>query len=169
MAADMLKRLRFPKILRERIALLIELHDRPLVTTEKGVRRALNQLGEETFRQLLAVKRADNLAQSDMDRARLEAVQATGQILNELMQKQACFSLRQLAVNGDDMLSLGLTGRRVGRTLNELLNNVIEGVLPNDKERLLEAARVRNGLATPKKTRRKRRRRRRKPAPPSQT
>ena len=169
MAAEMLRRLRFPKVLRERIALLIELHDRPLVATEKAVRRALNQLGEETFRQLLAVKRADNLAQSDMDRARLETVQETEKILSDLIKQKACFSLKQLAVNGDDMLSLGLSGRRVGRTLNELLNNVIEGRLPNDKEMLLDVARILNGLAPSKRKRRKRRRRRRKPAPPSQT
>lgn len=167
MAEEMLKRLHFPRALRDRIALLIELHDKPLVTTEKGVRRALNQLGEEKFRQLLAVKRADNLAQSDMDRARLETVQETEKILNALIEQKACFNLKRLAVNGDDMLALGLSGRSVGRTLNALLNEVIEGRLPNKKEKLLEAARIRNGIAPPTRKKRRRRRRRKKPAKPS--
>ena len=168
MALEMMKRLHFPRALRDKTALLIELHDRPLVTTEKGVRRALNELGEETFRQLLAVKRADNLAQSDIDRARLETVRETEKILNALIEQKACFSLKQLAVNGDDMLSLGLSGRRVGRTLDALLNAVIEGELPNDKQKLLEAAKARNGLApsTRKRRRKRRRPRRRKPSNP---
>ena len=166
MAADMLKRMRFPRILRERVALLIELHDRPLVPTEKAVRRALNQLGEETFRQLLCVKRADNLAQSDMDRRRLETVMKVETILRTLIEQQACFSLRQLAVNGNDLLTLGLSGKRVGKTLDDLLNGVIEGELSNDRETLLQAARQRNGLppSTGKASdKRKRRPRRRKP------
>ncbi|MBR3570075.1 MAG: HD domain-containing protein [Oscillibacter sp.] len=167
MAADMLKRMRFPRILRERVALLIELHDRPLVPTEKAVRRALNQFGEETFRQLLAVKRADCLAQSDTDRGRLETVAETEKIFNALIEQQACFSLKQLAVNGDDMLALGLSGRSVGRTLNALLSGVIEGALPNEKESLLNAARKRNGIPPPGgKPSKRRRRRRRKPVKP---
>ena len=170
MAAEMMKRLRFPRVLRERIALLVELHDRPLVTTEKAVRRALNQFGEETFRQLLAVKRADCLAQSDIDRARLETVRETEKILNALIERKACFSLKQLAVNGDDMLSLGLSGRSVGRTLNALLQGVIDGQLPNEKGKLLEAARIRNRLApSMRKKRRRRRRPRKKPSPPSES
>ncbi len=166
-ASEMLRRLRFPKALRERVALLAELHDRPLEASERAAQRALNQLGEETFRQLLAVKRADCLAQSDADRARLETVQATEKILDALIEKQACFSLKQLAVKGEDMLSLGLSGRAVGRTLNALLNDVIEGKLPNEKDALLQAAKVRNGLAPSKKRRKRWRRRRRKPAKPS--
>ena len=164
MAREMLQRLHFPKVLRERVALLVSLHDRPLVTTEKAVRRALNQFGEETFRQLLAVKRADNLAQSDMDRGRLETVQEVEKILQSLMERQACFSLKQLAVNGDDLLALGLSGRRVGRTLDALLNAVIEDELPNDREKLLEAAIRMNGLSPRTGTPRKRRKRRRKPS-----
>ena len=141
MAKEMLQRLRFPKVLRERVTLLVELHDRPLVPTEKAVRRALNRLGEETFRQLLAVKRADHLAQSDIDRKRLETVEETERILRTLIEQQSCFSLRQLAVNGNDLIALGLSGQRIGKTLDALLNRVIEGELPNQREALLRVVR----------------------------
>ena len=170
MAREMLQRLHFPKVTRERVSLLVELHDRPLAPTEKAVRRALNQYGEEMFRQLLAVKRADHLAQSDVDRRRLETVEEVERILGALLEQQACFSLKQLAVNGDDLLSLGLSGRQIGRTLDALLNGVIEGELSNDRETLLEAARKRNGLPSGKRKRRPRRRRRpRKPPATTET
>ncbi|MBQ9618684.1 MAG: hypothetical protein IJR48_09990, partial [Oscillibacter sp.] len=75
-----------------------------------------------------------------------------------------------LAVNGDDLLSLGLSGRQIGRTLDALLNGVIEGELSNDRETLLEAARKRNGLPSGKRKRRPRRRRRpRKPPATTET
>ena len=49
-----------------------------------------------------------------------------------------CFSLRQLAVNGSDLLHIGISsGKNIGDTLDTLLNKVIEGELPNEKEALL--------------------------------
>ena len=170
MAVGMMRRLHFPNVLRNQIALLVELHDRPLTATEKAVRRALRQFGEETFRQLLAVKRADNAAHTAEDGGRLATVREVEAILEDLIARQACFSLKQLAVNGDDMIALGLSGRKIGETLDALLNSVIEDELPNERERLLEAARTRNGLPPsglpPRRKRKKRRRRKRRPSAP---
>ena len=55
--------------------------------------------------------------------------------------KQACFSLRDLAVNGGDLLALGLRGPAVGEALNALLEQVLDGTLPNEREALLDAVR----------------------------
>ena len=64
--------------------------------------------------------------------AALEAMAA--EILNE----KACFSLRDLAVNGSDLLAAGCApGKAVGTALDDLLNAVIDGVVPNDKAALL--------------------------------
>ena len=149
MAKDMMCRLRFPTALREQVELLVGLHDRPFVATEKAVGHALRQLGETTFRQLLAVKRADNLAQSPAYRERLRTVREAETILDALMARDACFSLRQLAVNGNDMKALGLSGRQIGQALDALLNAVIDGTLPNERGALLEAIRVRREKFAP--------------------
>lgn len=50
------------------------------------------------------------------------------------------FSLRQLAVNGNDIAALGISGRQIGETLDKLLSKVIDEELPNEKEALLTAA-----------------------------
>lgn len=51
----------------------------------------------------------------------------------------ACWNLRQLAVNGKDLIEEGIpSGKAVGETLNRLLMQVIEGSLPNEREVLLE-------------------------------
>ena len=50
-------------------------------------------------------------------------------------------SLRQLAVNGRDLLAMGLSGPAVGQTLRELLNAVLDGALPNERQTLLAAVR----------------------------
>jgi tRNA nucleotidyltransferase (CCA-adding enzyme) len=48
-----------------------------------------------------------------------------------------------LAVTGRDLEALGLSGKRVGETLAELLDRVLEDPSDNDRERLLALARAR--------------------------
>ena len=89
----------------------------------------------------MAIKRADNLAQHPDYRGRLTEIDRAEAILDGLLAKQACFSLRDLAVNGGDLLALGLRGPAVGHTLNALLEQVLDGTLPNEREALLDAVR----------------------------
>ena len=52
----------------------------------------------------------------------------------------AC-AVEQLAVNGRDIIDMGVTGgKQIGRLLNLLLDSVIDGTLPNEKAALLAAA-----------------------------
>ena len=46
-------------------------------------------------------------------------------------------SLKQLAVNGNDLMQLGLKGKDIGDTLKNLLFNVYSDKLPNEKNALL--------------------------------
>ena len=55
----------------------------------------------------------------------------------------ACFTLRDLAVDGRDMMALGLRGRQIGETLDALLTQVAEGELPNEKAVLMAWVRAR--------------------------
>lgn len=61
--------------------------------------------------------------------------------MDRLLAEDACFSLKQLAVNGRDLLALGLSGPAVGAALEGLLGKVMDGALPNDREALLAYAR----------------------------
>lgn len=139
LAADICRRLRMDNRTAERIVTLVRWHDRDIARTEKAIARAVSQLGEETFRQLLEVKRADNAAQSPEDRCRLADIQQAEDILNTLLAKRQCFSLKDLAVKGGDLMALGLRGSEVGDALQYLLNAVLDGT-PNDKETLLKLA-----------------------------
>lgn len=137
LAAQITHRLRFDKKTASRVELLIARHMRQIEPAEKAVGRALRQLGEEAFRQLLAVKRADASAcHPDFvwQTQRLDEVEA---VLESLLAEDACFTLRDLAVDGHDLMALGLRGREIGRTLDALLTRVAEGELSNEKDVLL--------------------------------
>ena len=59
----------------------------------------------------------------------------------ELLAQPPCFTVKDLAVNGSDLLALGFPrGPEIGKTLNALLEAVLSGELPNEREKLLEAA-----------------------------
>ena len=139
LADDMLRRLKFSNAFRERTVRLIEWHDREIPRTDKGVRRALRALGEEELRLLLDLKRADNLAQAPAYHGRQAEIQLAEEILDRLIEEDACFSLKQLAVNGEDLKALGLKGPAIGRALERLLNLVVDGGLLNERDVLLEA------------------------------
>ena len=83
------------------------------------------------------MKRADNLGQAPAYRDRQRELDKAEEILDRLLAKEACFSLKQLAVKGGDLLALGLSGPAVGRALEALLDKVTDGELPNERETLL--------------------------------
>ena len=135
---DMLRRLRVDNATRETVVRLVEWHDRNIPRTDQGLRRALRDLGEADLRRLLAVKRADNQAQAHQDL--LGEIDKAETILDRLLAEGACVSLGQLAVRGGDLAALGLRGPAIGRMLDLLLDRVVDGDVPNEREILLKTA-----------------------------
>ena len=141
-AEQIVQRLRFSGAESARILLLVEQHDRPLGENDKLVRRRLSHIGEARFRDLLAIKKGDAVGQGTHpeDVAWLYGME---QCLDRVLAADACFSLRQLAVNGNDMLALGLSGPAVGAMLHDLLRAVIDEQADNTRGALLALARAR--------------------------
>ena len=140
LAEAICRRLRMDKKSAQRIVTLVRWHDRDIPRTEKAVARAARQLGEDALRQLLAVKRADNRAQSPLCRGRAADIDRAEAILDDLLARQSCFSLRELAVRGNDLTALGLRGPAVGEALQKLLDAVMDGSVPNERPALLALA-----------------------------
>ncbi|MDE7242806.1 MAG: HD domain-containing protein [Oscillospiraceae bacterium] len=140
LAGEAAERLRLDHRSRDRILTLVELHDKELPLKRRSVRRNLSKYGEETVRQLLEVKRADNLAQAEEFRGRQAMIGQWEALLNETLASESCFSLKQLEVKGGDLAALGLHGPEIGRALQTLLERVMDEKLPNDRAILLEYA-----------------------------
>ena len=62
---------------------------------------------------------------------------AVQQLLADLKAEDACLSLKDLAVNGTDLITLGFQGKEIGACLSALLEQVIEERLPNERNALL--------------------------------
>lgn len=140
MTNEIMKRLRFDNDTREKVVELVYYHDATFEVGKKYIKRWLNKIGEEQFRRLLNVRRADIKAQAYIEQeSRLQKIDNIEYILEEVLQDDECFSLKDLAVNGKDVMDTMLikSGKEVGYWLNEILTRVIDGRLKNDREDLI--------------------------------
>ena len=117
MAKEILQRLKFDNDTIGKVTKLVKNHDRKIIPHAKYVRRALCDLGEEIFLLLLEVKHADVMAQSTCRREeKLEELVRLREVYEEIKAADNCFSLKQLAVSGKDLIAAGITpGLRLGR------------------------------------------------------
>ena len=140
-AQKVLADLKLDNATRDRVLTLIGSHGWPVTPERRLLKRRLNQLGEEALRQLIEVKRADALATGTKDAAAVEAHRVqTLSALDALLEENPCVTLRDMAVNGRDMMTMGAKGRAVGETLQWLLEQVLDEILPNERDALLAAA-----------------------------
>ena len=90
----------------------------------------------------MAAVRADICAQSDFRRReKEEELAALRRIYEEIQEKKQCVSLKELAVDGSDLIALGMKpGKEIGDMLAWLLDAVLEEPELNTREKLTEMA-----------------------------
>ncbi len=135
---EALTRLRCDKETLTRVTELVRRHDAPIEENEKAIKRKLRSMGEEMLLDLITLQRADTMGLAPEFHSRTAHFDALEQLVRDVLSSESCFSLRSLAVNGRDMLSLGLEGKEIGKALNLALEAVIEERVRNEKEELLE-------------------------------
>lgn len=143
-AEKSLKLLRYDNRTIKIVTQLVEAHDRILEPRKPVIRRCLNKLGREQFLRLLDVKEADYAAQRTMYQDRLHKEQILNMFIElyyAQQRQEECFSLKDLAINGNDLIQIGYKpGKEIGVMLNRLLEMVIDDTIKNEKEVLLDIA-----------------------------
>ena len=137
---SIMKRLRFDNETRNNVVELVYYHDATFEVGNKYVKRWLNKIGEKQFRRLLEIRKADIKGQKpDYEESRIEKVNNIENILVEILSEKSCFSLKDLAVNGNDVKEVMKLkeGKDIGYWLNEILKRVIDGELENNKDDLV--------------------------------
>jgi len=138
-ASEALSRLRYPGRLRRYVLDLIAAHAFPLDhVDELFARRFLRKHGESLARDLVEHKRAD-LSAKQPTQGELDAVDRLGRLLEQ--ERLQPHRLRDLAVDGTDLMEIGYSeGPALGRTLERLLDDVVEDPQRNERDYLLERA-----------------------------
>lgn len=140
LAGGIMHRLPFPAWLRRDVPVLVRAHDDVVPANTRAVRRMLGRLGGRTdlFEALCDIKRADALAQAPFCAPRADTAEELRALMRQILEEEAAFSVKHLAVNGRDVMALGVeAGPEVGRLLNAALDAVIDERVTNEREALL--------------------------------
>ena len=139
MAKDILKRLKYDNKTIDKVTSLIKYHHYP-IENKKNIKRLLSKIGTELFIDLLKVKEGDIRAQNPIFfEKRYEKIVNAKKFLEKILKEDECFTLKDLAINGKDLIDLGYkNGKSIGKTLNMLLELVLENPELNKKEELIK-------------------------------
>ena len=143
MAKNIMKRMRMDNNTIAIVSELVVSHDMQVSTSLKTVRRMVSKMGEKQTRRLIAVMRADKLAQSNHPGTlnNLEILKVMEYNIDIVTENNECFTLKNLAINGHDLITLGIVdGKLIGKTLNYLLDIVLSEPEKNVKHILMELA-----------------------------
>ena len=142
MTDKIMRRLKYDNNTRNAVVQLVLYHDSSFIAKPSAVKRWLNKVGEIQLKRLIDLRRADIEGQRVFyDREKMRKIDDFANVLNQVLEEQQCFSLKDLAINGDDLIALGFVpGKELGEVLTGLLNSVTDDALPNDRETLLKEA-----------------------------
>lgn len=138
-AEQVLDNLRFDNKTKKQVLELVLYHDSVIEPTEKTIKRWLNKIGTEQFDRLLEIRMADIFAhRRETQEERINKTWKIKLLFSKIQAEKQCFNRKNLAINGDDLIAMGVpAGRKIGEILSTLLDDVISGVVENDRESLL--------------------------------
>ena len=141
-AKNILRRLKFDNDTIDTVTHLIRWHDYRFVLTPAGMRKAAAKIGRESMQLLFEVNRADTSAKNPKYTGeKFERIEQARKLYQETVDREECVSLKELQINGKDLIELGLKpGRGLGEILDHLLARVLEKPELNEKAALLTLA-----------------------------
>lgn len=137
-----LNRLRFKKKRIDRITLLVKEHgfvmEQP---TARRARRMIARVGEENINDLIRLREADKKGSGKPKPQNMQDLEKLRELVKQELNSQHAFSLKDLTVNGNDLMKLGVPmGPKLGVTLRHLLEITLENPSKNNREELLAEA-----------------------------
>ena len=140
-AIKILRTLRFSNVFINTVYNLILLHDMYPDGNKNTVAHYCSKYSPEILKLTLELMRADTAGKNPVLTEKQSASQNLAEEqINEIIESKLCLKLSDLNINGEDIRSLGFSGKDIGITLNALLDLVIEEKICNQKEVLIDTA-----------------------------
>lgn len=138
-ADAILRRLKCSAALRERVCRTIKYHDIPLPESDKALRRLLSKHGKQAAQDIAMAHIADNMAQNPEYRERCAKWRTVLERMQTLSE-ECCLNAKQLAVDGKALSGIVPPSPLMGEVLKYLLDGVVDGAFPNERDFLLQEA-----------------------------
>ncbi len=142
-ALDIMRRLKFDNDTLRTVACLVRNHSRYPQLNARDVRVCAYEIGPELFDAFLLVKRADITAHHpDIIPDTLSYLKEVERIWRDIQERGDCLSLKELALDGGDLIGDGVKpGPALGELLRKLLLEVLEHPENNSRDYLLARSR----------------------------
>lgn len=131
-----LANLRFDNETSKKVLFLVERHDMPIKNDPILIKKHLSRFGIDLYLDLIKVHIADDMAKAEIAQGRIAGYNEAAETARQIIAEKDCFSLKDLALNGNDIKEMGFKGREIGKALDLLLEGVIEGKCSNSPEEL---------------------------------
>ena len=142
MCREILCRLRYPNYVIDKVCHLTKEHMFHYTDewSDAAVRRFIARIGEENLSDIYRLRRADIYGFSGRN-PDYRSIEQLVERVNEVLEKGKALAIKNLAVNGNDLMEIGIPGgKMIGIILKQLLETVLDDPKQNTKERLLEIA-----------------------------
>ena len=134
MAREVLLRLKAPGAMVQTVPTLIANHMLRLDPDRKQLRRQIRRLGFDAVEKLLDLQEADMTSKGTGEEEGRNFFPQIRALLMQIRAEEDVLAVKDLAVNGNDLLALGLRGKQIGQALDIVLGAVIDERLENEKE-----------------------------------
>ena len=130
-ASKILKRMKYQKVIIRDVLILIERH--MIRIEEVNLKRLVSRIGILNTKRLILLIKADLLS-IDHDvsflKEKLKEV--------ETLEKEDIISIKDLDIDGNDLINLGYEGKGIGKALGFLFSAYLDNKVENKKEKLLK-------------------------------
>ena len=140
-AEGVMRRMKLSNALREQAQFLIGHHMDTIPPEKAALRKKMSKYGSENLMKLIALQEADQAGKGKVKPFSQNSFEKIRLMLEKLQKEEGRLQLRDLAVNGHDLMELGYpAGPELGECQKNLLELVLSGEIPNEKEALLQKA-----------------------------
>jgi tRNA nucleotidyltransferase (CCA-adding enzyme) len=142
MARTILRRLKFDNDTTDKVCNMVRNHDDRPEINPRNIRRLIIRVGKDNFDDLLAVKRADCLAQSMYHREeKLAYIDEMEQAYCKILADEDCLAIKDLKISGKELIEMGVPqGQKIGEILKAIFAEVVDDPALNDRDYLLNKA-----------------------------
>lgn len=145
LALQLMNLLKFSNDQKDLIYKYVKYHDFSLSSCKLSrFKKVVADIGKENFLDFMKLRKADSAAHrllQSTDYA-IDAIDKVYSRFADLIENEKALSIKDLDINGYDLMSLGFEGRQIGDCLKYLLDQVLEETIENSKENLLEKAKT---------------------------
>ena len=135
-AKNVLRNLKLDNDTIKTVSILIRHIEDAVYPDKLALRKMLNAYGPDMVYEILELMEA--VAVADGLKERVKSIHLARKSLTEILEDGECYSLKDLAVNGKDLISMGIEpGRAIGDCLNMMMDEVLNDPSKNTKDYLI--------------------------------